>query len=209
MGFDVENGGWRMAAGRWRKSEKARLVAKGNQDPDLQDGLVDTSGRVSLPSSRLQVVSLGAIENWKLWNLDIKNALRDVSMQAPAEWEQLRSDRIWKLHASAYSLNDAPLELHRSLAQHTLSSEATTKRVGFQSQVTNFGPRLFSIFRDTGSPAGSSTAHIGDIPWRGEPEVLPKIRDYLEQRSGELKLREPSSVDVGMELEQDDDFSAT
>ena len=37
---------WEMADGR--KSVKARLVAKGKQDPDLQEAIVDTSGRVSL-----------------------------------------------------------------------------------------------------------------------------------------------------------------
>ena len=44
---------------------KARLAAKGFQDPDLKDGLVETSGCVSLRSSHLQVISLSAIRNWK------------------------------------------------------------------------------------------------------------------------------------------------
>ena len=56
------------------KKEKARLVAKGFQDPDLTEGLVDTSGCVSLRSSHLQVVSLSALNKWKIWSLDIKNA---------------------------------------------------------------------------------------------------------------------------------------
>ena len=55
-------------------SVKARLVAKGFQDPDLKDGLVETSGCVSLCSSHLQVISLSAVRNWKLWSLDIMNA---------------------------------------------------------------------------------------------------------------------------------------
>ena len=42
---------WKMVDGV--KSAKARLVAKGFQDPDLQEGLVDTSGCVSLRSSHL------------------------------------------------------------------------------------------------------------------------------------------------------------
>ena len=33
---------WKMMDGQ--KSAKARVVAKGYQDPDLQEGLVDTSG---------------------------------------------------------------------------------------------------------------------------------------------------------------------
>ena len=41
----------------------ARLVATGYQGPDLQDGIVDTSGCVSLRSTYLQVISLSAIKN--------------------------------------------------------------------------------------------------------------------------------------------------
>ena len=75
-----------------KKCVKARLVAKGFQDPDLEEGLVDTSGRVSLRSPRLQVVSLSAMRKWKLRSLDIKIAFlqaggfdRDVFLHAPME----------------------------------------------------------------------------------------------------------------------------
>ena len=57
-----------------KKCVKARLVAEGFQDPDQKEGLVDTSGCVSLRSSHLQVVSLSAIRRWKLWSLDTKHA---------------------------------------------------------------------------------------------------------------------------------------
>ena len=75
------------------KKGKARLVAKGFQDPDLAEGLVDTSGCVSLRSSHLQVASLSALNKWKIWSLDIKNAFlqadgfgRVVFLQAPEAW---------------------------------------------------------------------------------------------------------------------------
>ena len=75
------------------KTVKARLVAKGYQDPDLQEGLVETSGSVSLRSSHLQVISLAALRKWKLWSVDIKNAFlqadgfgRVVFIQSPPEW---------------------------------------------------------------------------------------------------------------------------
>ena len=51
---------WKIADGA--KKVKARLVAKGFQDPDLTEGLVDTSGCVSLRSSHLQVASLSALK---------------------------------------------------------------------------------------------------------------------------------------------------
>ena len=73
-----------------KTSAKARLVAKGFRDPALKDGLVDTSGCVSLRPSHLQVISLSALKKWRLWSLDIKNAFlqadtlrRNVFLQAP------------------------------------------------------------------------------------------------------------------------------
>ena len=63
---------WKMAEGE--KCAKARLAAEGFQGPDLKDGLVETSGCVSLRSSRLRVISLSAIRDWKLWSMDMKNA---------------------------------------------------------------------------------------------------------------------------------------
>ena len=82
---------WKVADGA--KTVKARLVAKGYQGPDLQDGLVETSGSASLRSSHLQVISLAALRGWKLWRIDIKNAFlqadgfgRVVFIQSPPEW---------------------------------------------------------------------------------------------------------------------------
>ena len=57
-----------------QKSVGARLVARGYQDPDLREGLVDTSGCVSLRSSPLQVISLCAIKKWELRSLGSKDA---------------------------------------------------------------------------------------------------------------------------------------
>ena len=61
-----------------------------------------TSGCVSIRSSHLQVISLSAIEKWKLWGLDIKKASlqedgfgRGVVLRAPDEWEPSCSERAW------------------------------------------------------------------------------------------------------------------
>ena len=64
---------WKSVDGR--RAVKARLAARGFQDPVLAAGLVDTSSCVSLRSSHIQVISLSARKKWKLWSLDIKNAL--------------------------------------------------------------------------------------------------------------------------------------
>ena len=97
-----------------KRTVKARLVARGFQDPDLADGLVDTSSCVSQRFSHLQVISLSALKKWKLWSLDIKNAClqadpfpRAVYLQAPREWCPRNPCRVWRLNAPAYGLNDA------------------------------------------------------------------------------------------------------
>ena len=125
----------------------------------------------------------------------------DVFIQAPVEWAPPRSDRIWKLRAPAYVLSDAPAAFHRSPRQRILNSEASMRRVGSRCQASTFNPCLFYIFREIGSAAGSLTTHIDDIPRCGEPDVLPKIRDYLDQRFGEIKLRDFSCAHVGMGAE--------
>ena len=56
------------------KPAKARLVAKGCQDPDLRGGNVDIAGCVGRRSSRLQLLSLGALRRWPIWSLDSENA---------------------------------------------------------------------------------------------------------------------------------------
>ena len=45
---------------------KARSVAEGRQDPDLDNGLVGTSGCVSLSFSHLQVLALGGLKKWEI-----------------------------------------------------------------------------------------------------------------------------------------------
>ena len=56
---------------------------------------------------------------------------------------------------------------------------------------------------------GVFTTNIDDILGCGEPDVLPKIRGFSEQRYGAMKLQENSFVHVGVELKQDTNFSAT
>ena len=48
--------GWKMV--ERVKTREARLAATGLQDPDLEGGVVDTSGCLSIRPSHLQVISL-------------------------------------------------------------------------------------------------------------------------------------------------------
>ena len=191
-------------------------MATGCQDPYIREGIVDFSGCVSLRSSNPQVISQCASKKWKSWSLDIENAClradgftRDAFLQAPVAWELSRSERAWRLKAPAYGLNDVPVAFHRSLRGHLLDLEASAKRAGLRRQASRFDPSLFSISREDGSAADVCTIHIDDILGYGEPDVLPRIRDFSEQRFGKSKLHEFSFVFVGMDLAQEGDFSAT
>ena len=71
---------------------------------------MNTSGCVSFRSSRPQVISLSAIQKWKLWSLDMKNASlradgfgRDVFLHAPLERGPSCQERVWAL---AYGVSD-------------------------------------------------------------------------------------------------------
>ena len=163
-------------------------MASGHQDPDLRGGLVGAAGCVSLRSSHLQVISPCAIRKSNAWSLDIKNAFsqvdgfgRDGCLQAPVGWEPWRSDRIWKLKASAYGLNDAPVAFHRSLMRQILNSEAPMKHVGLRRQASTFESCVFLILRGAGRALGAFATHFDGVLGRGEPDVLPEIREYLEQ----------------------------
>ena len=72
-----------------------------------------------------------------------------------------------------------------------------------------FDPCLFFVFRDQGQAAGALATHIGDNLGCGEPDILPEIRRFSEQRFGAMKLQENSFVHVGIELNQEANFSAT
>ena len=82
-------------------------------------------------------------------------------------------------------------------------------RLGLLRNVSTFDPCLFFIFRETGSAGGAFTTLIDDILGRGQPDALPKVRDFSQQLPGALKLRESPFLQVGTELAQDVDFSET
>ena len=56
---------------------------------------------------------------------------------------------------------------------------------------------------------GVFATHVYDMLGCGQPDVLLKIRGFSEQRFGAMKLQENSFVHVGVELNQEANFSAT
>ena len=119
---------------------------------------------------------------------------------APMDWDPACTTRARKLKAPAYGLHDAPVAFHRSPKRHVLTSELSMKSVGLRRQASTFDPCVFFVFRDQWQAVGALATHIDDISGRGEPDVLTKIRHFLEKRFGTMKLQEDSFVRVGIEL---------
>ena len=111
---------WEMGEGK--KDVQARLVAQGYRGLDLRDGLVETSGCVSVRPSHLQVRPSDALEKWNIWSPGIRKTCmraagfrRNVLLRDSAEWDPRGAHRIWKSQAPAHGLNDAPPASRKTL----------------------------------------------------------------------------------------------
>ena len=185
---------WKMADDR--DNAKARLVARGYQEPDLKEGGVDKSGRVSLRSSCPQVIPLGALKIWKIWTLDIKNALLqadglrpDAYLCASAQCDPSNSHRIRKLRAPAYGSDGAPVAFRVSPQRFYLNLVASMTKEGLQFRASPFDPLLYFVLRKDGGAVGAIPTHTDDILGCGEPDVLSNTRVFLEHRFGRYRFR--------------------
>ena len=140
---------------------------------------------MSLRSSHLRVIPLGAIETWKIWSLDTEIASlqadgfsRDVCLRAPTRLSPSGARRIWKLRAQVCSLKDAPVAIHGSSQKYLRSSEESYASVGFRVQVSSFGPRLFFVFREEGGALGAVTTRLPVILGRGGQDPLTETRVF-------------------------------
>ena len=152
------------------KTVKARLAAKGYQDPDLKDGLVETSRCVSLRSSNLQVIALAALRGWRLWSLDGKSAFlqadgfgRDVFFLSPPAWLRGDSRRVWQLNAPACGLDDAPVAPHRSPKRFVVNERDSLKAVDLRLEASKFDPCLFFVRCRSGLAVGVINTHFDDL----------------------------------------------
>ena len=161
-----------------KRTVSAGLVTRGPQDPVLVAGPVDTSSCVRLRSPHLQVISLSALKKWKMWSLDIKNALlqldplpREVYLQALSEW----CPRAWCLNAPAYELNDAPVEFPQILKRYLVEFPDSLKWVGSRCD-----PCPYTAFTGSTESVGTFSLDIDDTPGCGAPGVLDCPWQHLE-----------------------------
>ena len=175
---------------------------------------MDTSGRVSLRASHMQVILVGALRKWKIWCSGSKNAFvradgsgRDVYLRASAAWGPWDCAHIRKLRAPAYGLNDAPSVFRRPLRKYFLNTVDLLADMGLQFRVLSSDPSLFFVFRKESGAVGAIAAYDGGTLGRREPDVPSEARVFLERRSEPMGVQESSVVHVGLELPKESDFS--
>ena len=155
-----------------------------------------------------------APQKWEVWILGIKNAFlqadpvpREVYLQAPSEWCPRNPNRVWRLNAPAFRLNDAPVEFHKTLKRYLVKADESLKMVGLRFGTSTLDPCHYMVFNGEGEAVGVFSSHIDDISGCGAPGVLDRTRYFLEQSLGLLKVQENNFAHVGMELAQKADCS--
>ena len=114
------------------------------------------------------------MKRWKIWSLDIENALlqtdgsgREVCVRDPYEWKSAGAFRFWKSEAAAFGLNDAQAAFHRPLRRYLANSAEPRPRVGLRFEAPSFDPRPAFVLRRSGGAVGAIAARI-DILGCGE-----------------------------------------
>ena len=127
---------------------------------------MDTPGRVSLRSSRPQVMSLGALKTWKIWGVGVRSTLlqadgpgRDGYLRAPLRWNPWTPRRIWKLREPEYGLNDVTVAFRLPLRKYLVNSAESPNTVGLKCRVSSFDPRGYFVSRIDGGAVGAITTH--------------------------------------------------
>ena len=132
---------------------------------------------------------------------------REVYLHAPAEWCPQNPNRVWKLDAPAYGLNDATVAFHRPLKRYLLKHVVSLKVVGLKYTASNLDPCLYMVFNRKDEATGVFSSRIGDISGCDVPGVLERTRYFSEQRFGALQTQENDFVQIGAKLSQRTDFS--
>ena len=83
----------------------------------------------------------------------------------------MNPNRVWKLHAPAYGLSDAPVEFRKSLKRYLLKSEFPPKLVVLRYEVSTLNHCLYMVYNSEKEAAGVFSSHIDDILGCGAPEA--------------------------------------
>ena len=199
---------WRVIDGQ--TSFKARLAAKGSQDPELQQGIAEAAGCVSLRLPHLQIPPLRA-PKWRIWSPDIQKALfladsfpRDVCVRAPSGWGSHCSVRAHRLHVAAYGYKDAAAALYATFHKYLMDKDRSSGAIGLTFRVSEHDPCTYYVARVAGPIEGVPwmTAHVDDILWCGESGIMGEVRMRLTKRLGTLEHQETAFAHARSETSQ-------
>ena len=96
-----------------------------------------------------------------------------------------------------------------SLREYVVNSVVALPSVGLRFEVSPLDPRVYFLYKGSGSAVGVFATHIVDILGGGEPDISAEARNSLGASFGKLKVQGGSFVHVGMELAQGKDSSGT
>ena len=153
-------------------------------------------------------MTLGALKKWNIWSLDIKNAFSPDFLRSLPEWDPKGARRFWKFRAPAYTPDVGPAALNETPRRYSSRSYNSLDRACLEVEVSLLGRRLYSVFRGSGSAVGDLTTRMDAVLCCGGPDILLKVRNYLERLSGCPEVQERSFVHLGTGSFQADDFLA-
>ena len=140
-------------------------------------------------------MSLGALEDWKIWSLEVKSALRqadgfgrEVYVRAPCEW----NSRAVAVFGNWRPLRTALMMPRRHLIgpmrNYLVNSMRSPSAVGLRFEVSSFDPRLYFVFRTSGGAVGAIGTHIDDILSCGEADLSHRAGAFWEHDLGKCRF---------------------
>ncbi|GKV49237.1 hypothetical protein SLEP1_g56000 [Rubroshorea leprosula] len=144
---------------------KARLVAHGFSQKYGED-YEETFSPVAKMTSVCTVLALAASQNWKLWQLDVKNAFlygeldKDIYMEQPPGYvANSHPDFVCKLKKALYGLKQAPRACKK---KDSISLSTTEVEYKASTHVAQECVWLQRLIEDLDSPIQGSTNLYGD-----------------------------------------------
>ena len=196
------------------KCVKARLAAKGYQDPNLKNGNVDASGRVSFHFFHLQLSTLGAIRKRRIWSLDVKNAFPRADGFVGISLHELPRSGVHRMRNVFGNCIRRPsvwvMRLWHVMGRYEsykVGSVESSAKVGLRFRISSLIRVCNSSFDGGVEQLASSPLILMIFLGAASRTFPPKFEPFRKYRFGTAQAQESSFVHVGAGLPQERDFS--